>query len=196
MYTGPSRTDPLRVFGGKKLVQIIERAKLPIQVIKDDAHKLEKGESASIKAPKQTVARQQDVEAAELVNVPTQAISNAVLEQQGGRPASIKDAQASTTCQVQNEYPAESLHEESWLEVASAGVEAARIAGIGPSREEFSIHSVHVCPMWLQDSHSTMEIELKNGVALSVARRISIRSNPLVRVESEIHKKNANHSHL
>ena len=103
-----------------------ERVNVPTPVINDDAQKLEKGESASTKASVETIARQQAVEAAEQAKVPAQADSNAVQEQEGSHPASIKDAQASTTHQVQNDDPVESLCE------VSARLEAARMAEVEP----------------------------------------------------------------
>ena len=107
-----------------------ERADVPTQVINGDAQKPEKGESASIKAPMETIVRQQDVEAAEEVNVSAQADSNAVQEQEESHQASIKDARVSTTRQVQIEDLAESLRE------VSARLEAARMAKGGLTLEE------------------------------------------------------------
>ena len=125
-----STKAPMETIARQQDVEAAEQAKVPTPVINDDAQKLENGESASSKAPKETIAREQDVEAAEQVNVPAEADSIAVQEQGGSHPASIKDAQASTTRQVQNKDLAESLDEESWLDEASARLEAARMAGV------------------------------------------------------------------
>ena len=111
----------------------VERAKVPTQVIKDDAHKPKEGDSRSIKAAKETTARQKDVEAAERAKEPAQARGNAADEQHGSQAASITDAQTNVTHRAQNGDPDECVHESDWLEAALPMNGATLVAGVEPS---------------------------------------------------------------